>query len=1016
MRPIRLTISAFGPYAGTETVDFTPALEAGIFGIYGPTGAGKSSIFAAISFALFGKLPDAGQDAKTVRSDHAAPSLMTEVELLFDLGAKRYLIRRRPDQMRPAKRGDGETAEKHHAAFFDVTGLTIADIDAGQTGTVIAERKVSDVDPEIQSLLGYGPEQFRQIILLPQGEFETFLKAKTKDRMAVLRKLFDVSIYRRFTEMLKDRANTSEKDIKAGRAAVAARLAQEGHDTREALNEAILAEENLCDIASGQAKVAQTKSADALAQLTTARAAEALFIEQDEAMRALATLDARRDDFAILRERFTLLGAVAAVAPLHDALGSARGTLATATEHFDRVKHLLETANARHATSHEALKTIEQNSDKRALWQQDALRLEHHKSAVLEAAPLAEQMITAERTLKAAEADLAATTLAHGSAIETIETGQAALQQLRGRHDALRGLETDLRHAETEANAVDAFYAAEAKVQQITGQSSEAETNLAKAISETALADRAFSEAEMALAAVQAVHLASKLEDTSPCPVCGSTDHPMPATGNPESAGLNAAFERARDARTQVLVAEKTASDMATTAKAHLNTAIEQRDALPAPLAGFVDQRPVIKTQIKTLGPLGDIDVFAARIAQDQAKATNLSADLERARQAEQTARIEFATANTAYSSVLSKLPEDLNSIDKVTAAMMSVRAKIDEYDTELKSTQAHAQDDRDAAISAQKTRDLAEAAAHDAEGKTNAAHAAFVDGLSAAKLSKDQFDDAQKDIPKRDSLGRKITDFDTRCALAQTRVEQASANALEQTRPDIAAFVELHSTADAAARDALAAKTKQDARLAQLINLRTSVNADIATFARKEGEIAPLLAVAQASSGANPAKLTLETYAIAAMFDQVLISANLRLGPMSGGQYTLLRDTRAPKGNATQGLDIMVHDTHTGRERDVATLSGGETFMAALSLALGLADVVQTISGGIRLDTIFIDEGFGSLDATTLDQALQTLQDLVGDSRAIGLISHVDLVKDTIRAGFDITKSNGGSKIRARD
>ena len=196
MRPLRLTLQAFGPYPDRQVVDFADALKSGLFGVYGPTGAGKSSIFSAISFALFGEPAKGEQDAASLRSDHAPADVLTEVELVFELGAKRYCIRRRPDQDRPALRGGGVTRERHCAWLFDVTGMPVDEVSENNSGKALAEKKVSDVAAQVERLLGYGPAQFRQIVLLPQGRFETFLTAKTDDRLRILRDLFDVSLYR----------------------------------------------------------------------------------------------------------------------------------------------------------------------------------------------------------------------------------------------------------------------------------------------------------------------------------------------------------------------------------------------------------------------------------------------------------------------------------------------------------------------------------------------------------------------------------------------------------------------------------------------------------------------------------------------------------------------------------------------------------------------------------------------------------------------------------------------------
>ncbi len=204
MRPIRLTLQAFGPFAGREVIDFRQAMASGLFGIYGQTGAGKSTIFSAMTFALFGEAAKVEQEPVSLRSDHADPGVPTEVEFVFEIDNKRYVIRRSPEQVRPKLRGSGDTRSAPEAWLFDATGLSLDEIGDNRWGTVIAEKKIGAVREAIVDLLGYGPEQFRQIVLLPQGRFETFLAAKTDDRRDILRELFDVSIYRRLAEKMKD--------------------------------------------------------------------------------------------------------------------------------------------------------------------------------------------------------------------------------------------------------------------------------------------------------------------------------------------------------------------------------------------------------------------------------------------------------------------------------------------------------------------------------------------------------------------------------------------------------------------------------------------------------------------------------------------------------------------------------------------------------------------------------------------------------------------------------------------
>ena len=262
MRPVRLTLQAFGPYPERVVIDFRDAVEAGLFGIYGQTGSGKSTIFSAMTFALFGEPAKSEQEAPSLRSDHADPDVLTAAEFVFDIGERRYVVLRRPDQMRPKSRGDGETRSVHEAYLFDATGMSPDEITDSDRGKIIAEKKVRDVDAAVVGMLGYGSEQFRQIVLLPQGRFERFLSAKTKDRLEILRELFDVSKYEALMADLKSEADAAERHVREERALCARQLAAEGFESADAL---------VTGIETATAKFAELKVAEEDADLRDRR-------------------------------------------------------------------------------------------------------------------------------------------------------------------------------------------------------------------------------------------------------------------------------------------------------------------------------------------------------------------------------------------------------------------------------------------------------------------------------------------------------------------------------------------------------------------------------------------------------------------------------------------------------------------------------------------------------------------------------------------------------------------------
>ena len=293
MRPVRLTLQAFGPYANREVIDFRNAVEAGLFGIYGQTGSGKSTIFSGMTFALFGEASKSEQERTSLRSDHAAADLATEVEFVFDVGERRFVVVRQPDQMRPKQRGEGETKSAHEAHLFDATGLALDEITANKRGKIIAEKKVRDVDANVSEILGYGAEQFRQIVLLPQGRFEKFLSAKTNERVTILRDLFDVSLYQALMADLKEQAAEAERQVREERAVCARRLKAEGFESTDTLLEGIAAAQAAVQERSTVEAVAKKQAQTAETGLRSAEVVEAKFVASKQAKKLLRKLSTK---------------------------------------------------------------------------------------------------------------------------------------------------------------------------------------------------------------------------------------------------------------------------------------------------------------------------------------------------------------------------------------------------------------------------------------------------------------------------------------------------------------------------------------------------------------------------------------------------------------------------------------------------------------------------------------------------------------------------------------------------
>ena len=442
--------------------------------------------------------------------------------------------------------------------------------------------------------------------------------------------------------------------------------------------------------------------------------------------------------------------------------------------------------------------------------------------------------------------------------------------------------------------------------------------------------------------------------------------------------------------------------------------------AVPARPAKALDEELAgIRTALEALGPEVDLDALDAKRVELEAAVAAALATCQADEATAQGSDKAAALARQSLDDALQSIPPELRNRQRLAERHDALARKIADFAAALENARKDERATNDALIAARTATANAAGNKGAAEAQFKSAQSSFAQRVADAGLTEAAYRESKGDIPRVAELEAKITDHRERLIRADERLQKA-ASAIEDTdRPDIKALKDAMDEAETALAAANELAAGRNARLQHLEKLAAELSAEIARLDRLEQETGPLRELADAFTGHNDMKMNLETFAIATMFDHVLEAANLRLGPMSRGRYTLVRESEG-RGNARRGLALSVDDAYTGRQRPASTLSGGETFIAALALALGLSDVVESTRGNVRLDTIFIDEGFGSLDADsdgggTLEQVLETLQDLVGQNRAVGLISHVPLVQQAIPNGFWITKTASGSHIEMR-
>ena len=933
MRPLQLTLSAFGPYAAQTTLDLEKLGKGGLYLITGDTGAGKTTLFDAITYALYDHSSSGIREGSMLRCKYADDKTPTFVELEFEVHGVRYTVRRNPEYQRPKARGEGMTTEKADAT------LTYPDDRPPVT-------KAKDVTAAVQEIIGLDYNQFSQIVLIAQGQFTKLLNASTEERSRIFRKLFRTQRYAQLQERLQSEASALNQQRTAQNAKLDSLLGGLQFSPEDPDAEALRA---LC---------AQTVPETALALLDTLTARQAAALE--EAGTALQATEAQLDTVQ------QQLGAAAQAQRLAQQLAARQAELAAAKPALDAARAEAD-RHAGDAAQLDAL-TAQVTQAQSALAAYDALdTLCRQQTEAWDAARLAAAQAHKRRTqldslnaaLAAAETELAA--------LADADTRLLALQtrsaQLAQRGEALTKLEQRLadcqRQAKTAHKAQESYRAAAAAQDEARTRQNTLE--------------RAFLDAQAGL-------LAESLVEGAPCPVCGSTHHPARAL-LPHTAPTQAQVEAARQAAAEADRQAQNASAAAQSALAAVNEAKTslRRDAETLLPERFTTPEGTVPLTFALMTNVLAEESAALQTAQTDCKAQcrqaeadcRRKAQLEADRQAKTRQRpaLEQAAAEADRSAAAQNASADAleGQIAERRAALpyprrADAQAALDKLEADRRTL-------RTGMDTAQRKLKQAE--------QTVAAAEAAVEALTAQQTA------AQKELPARSA-------------------EELTAQQTELT----------------AARETLRSREKQLS--AQLLpNRKTAAQYRAAAEARQtlESRWQWISALAATAGGTltSKQKIKLEAYIQMNYLDRILRYANTRLMQMTAGQYELER-IGAENQRSQSGLDLGVIDHYNGTRRSVKTLSGGESFKASLALALGLSDEVQSSAGGIRLDTLFLDEGFGSLDEESLELAIRVLSGLTEGDRLVGIISHVGALKDRIDRQVVVHKARtGGSTVELR-
>jgi exonuclease SbcC len=1017
MKPLRLIMEAFGPYAAKQSLNFADLGGADFFLIHGPTGSGKTTLLDAMAFALYGETSGAARTGTQMRSQKAETGLETTVRFDFRVGENHFRVERKPDQEVAKKRGTGTTRRNPEATLWKGLEAGI-DPGEGEAGWTPMASQTGKVTAEVERMLGFSSEQFRQVILIPQGRFREVLEANSQKREEILESLFGTQRFSRLTERLKAQAAALEKKAAEGETNKKALLTSHGVETAEALQERLAS--TGAQIEAGALKLAELKrQRDVATQaLADATKAETVHAEALAAKSALEKIAAREPEIAqgrIRLERARIAGDIRASRELWQQAKQQAGQADQAVGLCKKAIPDLTSAVERAA---KAKATTEQGLPREKEIAGEIQRLTALKPKVTE-------WNNAEVTL--AQATKAAVAAANeATKLKSAATAAAAkIPEAEKRSDEANTARGKLPEVEAVQKAVAEQRAALAKRAKLTSTLVEKEVGLAKRKADGNelrakhfAAKNALDQEQKRWDEGQSAFLASKLVANQPCPVCGSSHHPATAHGTPEHLPSEQRLKQARDteqnaknAVEQAVESYRVADKEAEGLRAELK-AVPEVNADDASLksqeAELAKQINDLKQLIKSVpdGWLDSVRRVAAEAQQKAESAENQSRERTVFRERQQA----------TYDASAKDIPEQLRAAGALEARLQNFNREAGILEVARTAAEKQFRDHSDQLRSAQaKEEELVkaqgsrreEAAQREAEWRKALEQANFANDESwlSACLGTE---DAGK-------LARELEAHTNGLTSAQDRSKRADA-ALAQVaaqRPDVVAVHAAAQRADADHHTMVSDHAKivgEHDRLGKAVIRLGELDREFAELQRAYSVAGK---VADAVSGKNPLGLTLQRFVLTTFLDDTLLAASTRLVKMSRGRYRLERRRERTDLRRASGLDLDVFDEHTGFSRSVTTLSGGESFLASLALALGLADVVQSYSGGIKMDALFIDEGFGTLDPEALDEALNVLMDLRESGRMVGIISHVPELKERIDVRLEIIPSREGSSAR---
>ncbi len=917
MRPLKLVMSAFGPYAGRTEVDFEKLGANGLYLITGDTGAGKTTVFDAIAYALYGEASGDLRSTSMLRSKYADIETPTEVELVFLYDGKEYTVKRNPEYERKAKKGDGVTVQKAEAELKYSDGRVIT--------------KIKDVDSAVVEIMGIDRNQFSQIAMIAQGDFRKLLIADTKERQEIFRKIFKTDYYRVLQDKIKSEYSAVRNECEAAERSV-----------KQYISGILCDENDVLNIEAEKAKNGGMTVEDVIELIE--KILENDRKSESETAEKIAKVEKEFEEIA------GVLAKAEELAKAESELKNSEQIYEQKKASFGKIKDTFESEKAR-KPEHEKL------SKEIAFTEAELPKYDEYDSKKNEAKKLADQIQICNKTLESyvnARKGII-------SEIEKMKTEQKTLENAGANKEKLV---REKEQAENHKKALENLVKKISELEFVKEKYEQSKRAYLNAVDKTESAKNLYEMNYRAFLNEQAGILAENLTDGAPCPVCGAVNHPRLAEKSataPTEADVNASKSSFDKSQKYAEELSRNAGEI----KGNVVAQTEEVQRIVSDLLNGCESGTELKNTQSA------IEEISANLKEIECKIAIEDKNAERKAQLDEA------------------IPNGENRIRKADEEIAKKREEFSALTASLEATEKQCKALEESLEFKSKT---------EAESKKNALENALISMRTALENAEKNYAESEKEII---GLDAKIKQLRNQIAESET--------------------VDVESAEDE--KTALTEEKKQLSAMQKEIGIRINANTVcLENINRKSTELISiekkkisLNALNNTANGniSGKEKIMLETYIQMTYFDRIIARANTRFMKMSGGQYELKRSESADNNRSQSGLDLSVIDHYNGTERSVKTLSGGESFKASLSLALGLSDEIQSSAGGIKLDTMFVDEGFGSLDPESLSQAFRALADLSDGNRLVGIISHVADLKEKIDKQVIVTKEKtGGSKV----